>query len=367
MKDPELQVQMLIEKARIAQKVVVCVGAGASYPWIDDAVRADDSAFFEWNSAHFLKSRAPSELDIILTKLPAAAIITTNFDPMIEEAFIAEGKRPAVLIDDNDLRLLDRNAVPIFKLRGTIDRPLRLVSPFSKHVSHRAEFDAYLRTLFQSSLTFFIGFSVHDGTFREIFEEYRGSTDIATDWVVIENQDNALTKHLWESRGVQLLDMDFDEIPTFLNAIAKRLQQRRAAPVIAKSNRIFVVHSGNYRFLDDVREAVEPSGFEIVAFEDEVGSGLTLFERFRRLADSSECAIVLLTPEVSRLPKQNTVFELGYLVGKLGVNRVLVVMPSFEVDVPSDLTGHMFVVADPENPRKLGARVVRWLSEVVRS
>jgi predicted nucleotide-binding protein len=92
------------------------------------------------------------------------------------------------------------------------------------------------------------------------------------------------------------------------------------------------------RFLHEV-------GLAPVRFADRPSFGRSIIEKFESL-ESVGCAVVLLTAEeMGGVPealhsraRQNLFFELGYFLGRLGRNRVIVISEG-QVDLPSDFLG----------------------------
>jgi predicted nucleotide-binding protein len=89
---------------------------------------------------------------------------------------------------------------------------------------------------------------------------------------------------------------------------------------------------------------------------EQANAGRTLLEKFEGHASEAAYAVVLLTPDdtggardqVHHLARarQNVIFELGFLFGRLGRNRVAVLLAP-GVEQPSDIAGLVYIPVDP--------------------
>jgi len=84
-----------------------------------------------------------------------------------------------------------------------------------------------------------------------------------------------------------------------------------------------------------------------------VDAGLTVIEKFEKFSDAgygiilySQCDVgsknekgAILKPRA----RQNVVFEHGYLLGKLGRNRVAALVEEKAIELPSDTDGILFI------------------------
>lgn len=91
-----------------------------------------------------------------------------------------------------------------------------------------------------------------------------------------------------------------------------------------------------------------------VILHEQADRGRTIVEKFEDHAARAACAIVLLTADDTGGPKagpqgtrarQNVVLELGFFLGKLGRERVVILYEP-EVELPSDLNGVIYTPLD---------------------
>jgi predicted nucleotide-binding protein len=127
---------------------------------------------------------------------------------------------------------------------------------------------------------------------------------------------------------------------------------------------IFVVHGHALAELHEtVRVLERMTGLEVTVLREQPNAGRTILEKFEDHAASVSYAVVLLTPDDSggarlgetvMMPRgrQNVVFELGFFFGKLGRDRVTVLLGE-GVEKPSDIEGLVYIAIDKSGAWKL--------------
>jgi predicted nucleotide-binding protein len=118
---------------------------------------------------------------------------------------------------------------------------------------------------------------------------------------------------------------------------------------------VFIVHGHDGETKVTVARFLEKLlNREPVILHEQPDRGRTIIEKFEDHAAQAACAIVLLTGDDiggvkggSSQPRgrQNVVLELGFFLGKLGRERVLILHES-EVELPSDLSGVLYIALD---------------------
>lgn len=123
---------------------------------------------------------------------------------------------------------------------------------------------------------------------------------------------------------------------------------------------VFVVHGHNRAVREQVARVIERTGggaLQAVVLDEQPNEGRTLVEKFEHFGSSAGFAVVLLTaddvvsaagaapPTPAPRARQNVVLELGYFLGTLGRDRVVVLMEP-GVEVPSDIAGVVYTELD---------------------
>jgi len=119
---------------------------------------------------------------------------------------------------------------------------------------------------------------------------------------------------------------------------------------------IFVVHGHAHAVLyEAVRVLEHGTGREVIVLHEQANAGRTILEKFEDHAVGASFAVVLLTGDDEggarastgkRLRgRQNVIFELGFFFGKLGRERVVVLLEE-SIEKPSDIDGLTYIELD---------------------
>ena len=120
------------------------------------------------------------------------------------------------------------------------------------------------------------------------------------------------------------------------------------------SKEIFVVHGRDEGTRAIVTGFLEKLDLTPIVLQEEPNEGRTIIEKFEDHAQVG-FAVVLCTPEdegrlvgetyLKYRPRQNVVLELGFFLGKIGRNRVAVLIKG-DVEIPSDYSGVLYIPMD---------------------
>jgi len=118
---------------------------------------------------------------------------------------------------------------------------------------------------------------------------------------------------------------------------------------------IFVVHGHDVALRHEVARVLEKAtGRDVIVLHEQANAGQTVLEKFERHAEGAAYAVVLLTGDdvggeqgeaASPRGRQNVIFELGFFFGKLGRERVAVLIEP-GVEQPSDIAGLVYIEID---------------------
>lgn len=159
---------------------------------------------------------------------------------------------------------------------------------------------------------------------------------------------------------VMLEELELSDSPQKVDGVHKA--------AVKYSNRIFVVHGHDKAMKQAVARVLEKIELEPIILHEKPNEGRTLIEKFTDSSDVS-FAVILLSPDDVAYPKdqsskdakprarQNVIFELGFFIGKLGRNRVLVLYQEENIEMPSNYTGVLYIPYD-----NLG----KWQSELIK-
>lgn len=129
--------------------------------------------------------------------------------------------------------------------------------------------------------------------------------------------------------------------------------------------KIFISYGQDKEAKTTVAKFVESLGLKPIILDQQPSKGQTIIDKFEEQADEAGFAIVLLTPDDvgsskatgKRKPRarQDTIFELGYLLGGLGGERVCALYKE-GVELPSDIRDVAYVPMDSDDAWKLKLR-----------
>ncbi len=119
--------------------------------------------------------------------------------------------------------------------------------------------------------------------------------------------------------------------------------------------RVFIVHGHDESAQNKAARFVEKLGFEAIILHEKASSGRTIIEKIEHYSDVG-FAIVLYTPDdvgnvksqaenLNVRARQNVVFEHGYLIGKLGREKVSALVDG-KLELPNDISGVVYISLD---------------------
>ncbi len=155
---------------------------------------------------------------------------------------------------------------------------------------------------------------------------------------------------------------DKELVHDITNEILKEVQQELANSKISPkkskkatfdNKKVFIVHGHDDKIKFDVSNFLRKLGLEPVILHEQANKGKTIIEK---IEDNTNVGygIILYTPcdkggtadtaleKMKFRARQNVVFEHGYLIGKLGRNRVCALAAS-DIERPSDIDGVLYV------------------------
>lgn len=119
-------------------------------------------------------------------------------------------------------------------------------------------------------------------------------------------------------------------------------------------NKVFVVHGHDEAAKQTVARFLEKCEFEVIILHEQPDGGRTIIEKIEEYTDVV-FAIVLYTPcDIGRAKeekkgkpraRQNVIFEHGYLIGKLGRERVCALVKD-GLETPEDISNAIYKLMD---------------------
>jgi len=121
-------------------------------------------------------------------------------------------------------------------------------------------------------------------------------------------------------------------------------------------NDIFIVHGHDNEAKQETARFIEKLNLNAVILHERPNKGRTIIEKLVNESQSAGYAIILLTPddigfvkgkesESEERARQNVVLELGYFLGKLGRERVCMLLKG-STNIPNDFSGVLYIQMD---------------------
>jgi len=129
------------------------------------------------------------------------------------------------------------------------------------------------------------------------------------------------------------------------------------------SNKVFIVHGHDEAAKETMARTLEKAGFEAIILHEQASSGNTIIEKIEANTDVSFAVVLYTQCDLGRAKdakvesekyraRQNVVFEHGYLIAKLGRNRVCALVKG-DVETPGDISGVVYISMDAAGAWKM--------------
>ena len=169
------------------------------------------------------KSAEPGQLHHALLKLRSTLILTTNYDLLLEQAYAKEfGVMPEVVTPKSSYRVAEAlklqqsrlNSPLIFKIHGTIDKPLDLVFGLADYQRLTYGYPQYrniLSIIFMTKIVLILGFSFSDPDLIEVIGGLRGGMHSSVpDYIVLPQGEKSgiEKKQLRQIFGLEVIEYE---------------------------------------------------------------------------------------------------------------------------------------------------------------
>lgn len=164
----------------------------------------------------------PAHMEI--AKLPLSAIITTNWDVLMEEALQRFHVDYYVIVQDSDIPIFRPSSVPIVKFHGTINRPDTIVATINDYediFAKRPVVSSLLRVLCARGTVLFLGYSLDDRDFRSLHRRLKKELgEFMPTSFAVQIAPSPSAKEYWRGEGLHIIESDATD---YLRTINTRL------------------------------------------------------------------------------------------------------------------------------------------------
>ncbi len=257
----------------------------------------------------------PSETHRLLPHIPFRAILTTNYDSLIEGAYSIEeeGRLPMVFTQEDLVerhQILQRDDFFIFKLHGHFDRPSTIVlgsRDYQDLLFRTPGYKQFIETLFSTHTVIFVGFSGDDPDLNNILDKLASiySRTLEKHYILlpsgtmnpIERRRFALDKRLEVLEYKK--DINHTQVTEFLRELT--IQVNREEDEIkpypdSEQDKIKVFISGSFqdiKLLRRIAEFLRQNGYSPWLAEEQIKSGTILTQKISEAIENSDCMIIV--------------------------------------------------------------------------
>lgn len=317
------------------------------------------------SSALLINTIQPAKTHEEFCRLPFERVVTTNFDFLLEQAYARISKYCIPLISEDQLAVGDSQAgVRLLKLHGDLHHPNRLVvteEDYDAFLTSLPLLATHLSSLLIDHTAFFIGYSLDDPDFRQIWQVVKERLGaLRRPAYVLQVGAPAHTVARYERRGVkvinlpktpgrsygEILEIVFREllehwsskVISLSTATEPEPQAELSLPSSAQSRLAFFSVPTRYAAVYKARiyPIAERYGFNPIMAADVVAPGDNIMAKVYALIERS--AIV-----VADLSSQNTMLEVGMVLSKEGMAKPLILITEDQASVPFDIAGHQVI------------------------
>lgn len=153
-----------------------------------------------------------------------------------------------------------------------------------------------------------------------------------------------------------------------LSDVGAMMIEVAGAPVGSKE--VFIVHGHSDEPKSQLKKLLGAFGLQPVILSEQTHRGRTIMEELEYYANTCSFAFVLMTPDdvaggelkSSRRARQNVILELGWFMGRLGRENVILLSQG-ELELPSDILGVLYLPFK-ENVHEVAAEISKQLRDV---
>ncbi len=169
---------------------------------------------------------------------------------------------------------------------------------------------------------------------------------------ILPKESDLIKEILLDKRSVvDITDKLLEEAQNVLDTTA---ELGNKIPATYSNHKVFIVHGRDHNLLTQVENVLMKLGLDPIVLQEQANNGKTIIEKIEECTDVG-FGIVLYTPcdegrlkseggELKPRARQNVVLEHGYLMAKLGRERVCCLV-SDDVEFPSDIQGVVYTSA----------------------
>lgn len=313
------------------------------------------------------KNVKPSRAHKIIPSIPFRAVITTNYDTLIEGGYslLNEGILPPVFtqndLDDKN-SFLRNNEFFIFKMHGHIDRLDSIIlgkrsydDILFKNVTYRQ----FMETIFSVYTILFVGFGGNDDDLNNTFDKLSilYSRTLDKHYMLAEKGKYNMTekRRLILDKRIEIIEYESDnshsQVSAFLNELNKEIKSEDNIPEVfpndKKRKKVFLSSSAHDKDITKVvYNFLNKNDFNVFDFNKEVKVGDILVQSISKAIQEASIMIVLITKNSIKSTWVQSELQAGIL--KQISDKSMRVIPIIigDVQIPSYLNQIVYLKVD---------------------
>jgi len=318
-------------------------------------------------------------------------VCTTNFEFLIEDGYKLTNKYCRPIIEEDQLSIsINTDNVILLKLHGDLHHPKRLVATEEDYDSFLSQYPmlaTYLANLLISRTPFFIGYSLDDTDFRQIWQLIKDRLGtLRRQAYVLKVDCSSHEKARFERRGVKVINIPgkASDYPIILKEIFEELREYWNSTLvesymISEDNAMAELSLPNdsqnrlcffsvpLKLMPFYKKYIFPvirrAGLVPLSADDVISSGDNWFAKTSALIEKSEFIVVDATT-------QNTILELGVASRYQDKQNRILIIKDETTSLHSDWKGYSYLRRNTdiyENPEELINPIENWLFTAIQT
>lgn len=158
------------------------------------------------------KGASPTAVHQLAISLPVKTMFTTNYDDLIERTLREEGHLPHTIVEDFELAFWSEGYVQVVKLCGDLTQPKSIIitqSDFNTYFATHPRLAEWLRTTLESKTALFLGYSLRDPFFNQIWDNIGLDFGEMRRWgYAVMFDTDPLDIDDFQRRGIRVIDLE---------------------------------------------------------------------------------------------------------------------------------------------------------------
>ncbi|GGI24745.1 SIR2 family NAD-dependent protein deacylase [Pedobacter mendelii] len=336
-----------------------------------------------------LSSVKPGKTHKAFCELQFDIVCTTNFEFLLEQGYGLIPKYCRPIIDEDQLSISNSSdGITILKLHGDLHHPNKLVvteEDYDRFLSKNPMLATYLANLLIIRTPLFIGYSLDDTDFRQIWQVIKDRLgNLRRQAYVLKIACSPHEKARFERRGVKVINIKgnpsdypkileevFTELKDYWNDEVLKLPTVSEEATLAElalpddTNNRLCFFSIPIKFLPFYKKYIFPiaagKGLVPISADDVISIGDNWIAKVSALINRAEFIVL-------DLATQNTMFELGLVLSQSKHKNRLLIIRSENSPIPADIQNLLYILR-PDNPfeaiDELSERIEHWFRDVV--